>query len=262
MSLISDGIERVRAIELPGGIRADGGYVAAPRVALVRWWSNLSGMFYQVYVNGRFAGATGDAEQRAMVVRIPTSLGSAVRIEVFAVEAKDAYIDFGGEIEQSPANSGRVKITLLRTQNLPTDATANIYFDNGGGSIDYDQPVNGSPIRIWPSRLDKAGFAMSRFGEGDFGWDSAAAVGFGKACFGNGQFGLDADTIEWISEALSASAYRFGVKVTDGRGNEGSASEIGPIAVTPAARPAERLRISSFDQQTGELVLEIEGDAS
>jgi len=262
MGLISSGIEKVRAFELPAGIWADGKCVEVPRVALVKWSSkaNLSDMFYQIYVNGQYAGVTVDSQQRQMIVPIPTSLESAVRIEVFAVEAEQANIDFSNELVRPPATSERVRISLLRSQNLPSDATAEIYFDNGTGEIGYSQPLTDSPIRIWPAWQDKAGFGMGRFGAGDFDYESAAAVGFGKGSFGHGQFGLDADTIEWISPPLMAGVYKFGVKVTDGAGNQSSASETEPITVTPAARPAERVSISSFDKQTNQLVLEIQGN--
>jgi hypothetical protein len=258
MSLISEGIENVTARELPAGIRQDGEYVAAPRIALVRWRSSHSDMLHQVYVNGRFAGATIDAEQRQMIVQIPGSFESAVRIEVFAVPAEQAHVDFGSEIAQPPVDSGRVKISLLRSQNLPAGATANVFYDAGSGEIDYDQPLNDCPIQIWPSWMDKAGFAMAGFGIGDFGWDSAAAVGFGKGIFGGDAFGLDADTLEWISQALPAGAYKFGVRVLDQAGNESAASEVGPVTVTPAARAAEGLTILSFNAQTNELVLQIQ----
>jgi len=57
---------------------------------------------------------------------------------------------------------------------------------------------------------------------------------------------------------MPLGAYKFGVKVIDERGNESSTTEIGPVTVTPAARPAENLSIMSFDKQTGELVLQME----
>ncbi len=60
-------------------------------------------MCHQVYVNGRFAGATIDAEQRQMIVQIPTSFESAVRIEVFAVPPKELHIDLSAEIARPPA---------------------------------------------------------------------------------------------------------------------------------------------------------------
>ncbi len=258
MSLVSEGIEKVTAIELPVGIRQDGSSVAAPRVALVSWRSSHSDMLHQVYVNGRFAGATIDAEQRQMIVQIPSSFESAVRIEVFAVAAEQAHTDLSSEIVQPSTDSGRVKITLLRSQNLPLGATANVFYDAGSGQIDYDQPLNNYPIQIWPSWMDKAGFAMAHFGASDFGWDSAAAVGFARGSFGHGQFGLDADTLVWITQPLPAGAYKFGVKVLDEAGNESAVSEAGPVTVTPAARAAEGLSVLSFNAQTNELILQIQ----
>ena len=259
MKLISSGIENVRAFELPASIWANGDCVGTPRTALVKWAdkTNQSDMFYQVYVNGQYAGATVDSRQRQMIVPVPSSFKSAVRIEVFAVEAEQAHTDFSKELAGPPVKSGRVRISLLRSQNLPSEATAEIYFDNGTGVIDYSQPLSNRPIRIWPAWQDKAGFGMSRFGAGDFGYDSAAAVGFGKGSFGQGQFGLDADAIEWTSPLLMAGVYKFGVKITDGAGNKSSASETEPITVIPAARPAEQVSISSFDKQTNELILNI-----
>jgi hypothetical protein len=217
----------------------------------------LQNLFYQVYVNGRFAGTTLDSKQRQMVVPIPTSLTSPVHIEVIAIEAEQADMDFSSDLKQPQADSGRVRIVLLRSQSLPIGATAEVYFDNGTGQIDYDNPLTDSPIRIWPAWQDKAGFAMSGFGTGDFGYDSAAAVGFGRGSFGNGQFGLDADTIEWISPPLQSGTYKFSVKISDESGNQSSTSETEPITVTPAARPADKLNILSFDKQTNRLRLEI-----
>ena len=257
MALISNGIDCVRALELPCGIRADGNYIGTPRAVLVRWRSGSDDVLYQVYVNGQYAGATIDAQQREMIVPLPTSPQSPVRIEVFAVQHEQAHIDFSGEIKQPPVDSGRVRISLLRSQNLPTGATAIFYFDSGTGEIDYQMPFSDLPIRIWPGWQDKAGFGMSKFGISDFGYDSAAAAGFGKGSFGNGQFGLDADTIEWVSPVLAAGEYKFAVKVLDERGNVSSGSETEPITVTPAARPAEKLSISSFDKQTNQLVLKM-----
>ncbi len=257
MTLISNGINKVRAFPLPAGIRADGSSVATPRLALVKWRSSHSDMLYQVYVNGQYAGTTIDNQQREMLVPIPTSFEVAVRIEVFAVSPTEAHIDFSQQFE-SPVDSGRVRIVLLRSQNLPANATANIYYDNSTGQIDYENPINDSPISIWPSWIDKAGFGMAKFGLGDFGWDGAASVGFGKGSFGNGQFGLDADTIEWISKPLVFGNYKFGIKVIDQYGNESEACETEPVTVIPAAKPVEGLEVISFDKEVNQLTLRLE----
>jgi hypothetical protein len=261
MSLYSYGIDSVRAFDLPAGIRADGQFVKEPRVASVKWRSTWDDKFHQVYVNGRYAGSTLDNEQRQLIVPVPTSPDSPVRIEVFAVDSEYANTDFSSELKRPPVDSGRVSITLLRSQNLPMEAIADIYFDNGTGQIDYENPITNTPIRIWSAWQDKAGFTMSRFGLSDFGWNSAAAVGFGKGSFGCGQFGLDADTIVWTSPSLQSGTYKFGIKVRDGSGRQSTSSETEAITVTPAARPAEGLSVSSFDKQTNQLVLKIENNA-
>ncbi len=261
MSFNSNGIDSVRAFDLPAGIRADGQYIKSPQVALVKWRSTWNDKFHQVYVNGRYSGTTLDSGQRQLIVQVPTSPECPVRIEVFAVEAEYADMDFSSELTRPPVDSGRVTITLLQSQNLPAGATAQIYFDNGTGQIDYNNPITDTPIMIWPAWQDKAGLGMSGFGIGDFGYDSAAAIGFAKGSFGHGQFGLDADTIEWTSPLLPSGTYKFGVKVRDASGRQSTGSETGSITVTPAARPAEGLSVSSFDKQTNQLVLNIENNA-
>jgi len=255
MGLISSGIEKVRVFELPSGIWEDGESVSVPRTALVRWYSSLPDKFYQVYVNGGYAGTTVDSQQRQMIVQIPESFESGVRIEVFAVEPEDADIDFSDEVDLSTWQSGRVKLRLLRSQKLPADSSVQVYFDNGTGTVDYGNPLGN--LRIWPAWQDKAGFGMSEFGPGDFGFDFAAAVGFGKGSFGSEQFGADADVFEWVSEQLSCGRYKFGIKVIDGVGNESSSIETGEIMVIPGAMPATGVDISSFDKVTNQLVLSI-----
>ena len=261
MSLYSNGIDSVRAFDVPAGLRADGQYVKEPHVALVKWRSTWSGKFHQVYVNGRYAGTTLDDEQRQLLVPVPTYPDSPVRIEVFAVKSEFADTDFSSELDRPVVDSGRVTIKLLRSQNLPMGAAADIFFDNSTGQIDYENPITDKPMQIWPAWQDKAGMGMSQFGLDDFGWDSAAAVGFGKGSFGHGQFGLDADTIDWTSALLPSGTYRFGVKTKDASGRQSTCSETGPITVTPAARPAERLSVSSFDKLMNQLVLRIENDS-
>lgn len=257
MGFIGNGIEKVAAFELPSGVWRDGSSSIEPRWCLVKWRSELEGKFYQIYVNGEYAGTTVDGDQRQMIVALPLCGQTAVRIEVFAVEAENVYTDFSDEMGNVVSGTGRVKITLLRSQNLPIGGEAQVFFDNATGEIDYENPLTRRPIRLWPAWQAKAGFGTSGFGLGDFGYDSAAAVGLGKGSFGRGQFGLDADVIDWISRPLAAGTYKFAVRVVDGAGNESCSAETGEITVTPAAKPAERLSISSFDKQTNHLVLSV-----
>ena len=255
--VISSGIDKVTVFELPSGIWGDGGGFSEPRMCLVKWRSSLENRFHQIYVNGEYAGTTVDDEQRQMIVYLPVSLETAVRIEVFAVDAEDIYVDFSNEFSWSGSGMGRAKLSLLRDQDLPVGAQAHIYFDDGTGEINYDNPLTEKVIWLLAAWQDKAGFGMSGFGLSDFGFDSAAAVGLGRGSFGRGPFGLDADVIEWISPPLPAGVYKFGVKVIDAVGNESTSSETGQVTVIPAARPGEQMSISSFDKQANQLVLNI-----
>jgi len=257
MNLISEGIDKVKAFKLPAGIWADGSSFDSPGHALVKWESSWVDKFYQVYINGYYAGSAIQTNQHQIIVGIPTSLQAAVKIEIFAVNAEDIYTDFSDELDSSISQSGRIKFSLLRDQNLPIDSKVQIYFNNGSGQIDYSKPINNSPIHIWSCWNDKCGFGMSRFGLSDFGYDSAAAVGFAKGWFGYGQFGLDADTLTWVSPELAAGTYKFGIKIIDSQGNESNVSETDDIVVIPAAKPAEQLNIFSFDKVTNQLILNI-----
>jgi hypothetical protein len=259
MSFLRDGIDNVRVFALPDGVQADGQSVGVFGAALVAWRSSHTGMLHQVYLNGRFAGATLDPQQRRLVIQAPGSFQSAVRVTVIAVPPAEANVDFTGDLGQAAVCSGRARLTLLRDQTLPLGATANVYCDSGTGQIDYTKPVNHTPISIWPCLQDKAGFGMAQFATGDFGYDSAASVGFGKGILGHGQFGLDADLVQWTGPALPLGEYRFGVRISDAAGNVGPASETTQIAVAPAALPATGLDVATFDQQTNELTLRVTG---
>jgi hypothetical protein len=195
-----------------------------------------------------------------MIVFLPSSFDSSVRIEVFAVDAAEADVDFGSELAGSRGESGRVKIGLLRSQLLPAGAKAEIYFDNGSGQIDYDRPINDEPILIWSACggwQEKCGLGLSRFGEGDFGWDWSAGVGFGAGLFGQGEFGVDAEIIEWVSGELAAGKYRFGIRIIDENGNVSESSETGEIVVIPAMKGVEEAEVVSFDRAENELELRI-----
>ena len=132
-----------------------------------------------------------------------------------------------------------------------------MYFNGGTGEIDYENRIGERPV--WTSWQDKAGLGLARFGEGDFGYEWVGGVGFGKASFGSGEFGVDADIIEWVSLALEAGVYRFGVKIVDEAGNESSVRETGNITVIPAAKPADELSVLFFDKDINKLTLGVSG---
>jgi hypothetical protein len=250
MTVISEEISRVRAFALPAGVSRDGQASQLAGAAIVKWHSTYNDMLHQVYVNGKFAGATVEPVQRQIVVSIPLSQKTAVRVEVFAVEPRFADIDFSDVIDMGQTQAGRVEIGFPRTDDLPFNSNVDYYFDAGR--------LNERHIKIHPESADKGGFGLSCFGLSDLGYDGSAAIGFGKGNFGYGWFGFGADMLCWQSEQLQAGNYKFGVQITDNSGNEAQEMiETEQITVIPPARPAERLNIKSFNKQSGKLVLKM-----
>jgi len=256
MKLISDGIDNVMVFELPFGDRAGGGGLAMPGAALVRWRSSWTDKLYHVYVNGRFAGATVDMRQRELMVHVCCSFESAVRVDVFAVDKIYSYLDLSSELDICQEGSGRVRIEIIRNQNLAAESTIQIYSNGGSGEIDYEQAINKEVIKVWDKWQDKGGLGLGKFGLGDFGFESCSSIGFGRGSFGLGGYGVEAGLLEWISEPMAAGVYKFAVVVIDGDGNS-SVSETEEITVIPSAKPAERLSVSSFDSVSKKLILKV-----
>ncbi len=254
MGPIESGIDRVRIFRLASGVRQDGSGLAEPFCAIVMWWSEYQDKLHQVYVNGEFAGATSSAAQRRLVVPLPAS-ARAVRVEVYAVEQNEAYTDFSAEMDEG--QKGRVRLSWGRRNSLPYEGRAKVYGDGGGGNVNYDEPVSKDDIRLWPSWQEKGGLGLSRFGEGDFGYDGCAAVGFGRGGFGVGEYGFDADVMRWVSGELETGAYRFGIETLDESGAECGTAETDAVTVVQKARGADGLGIESFDSATNQLVLGI-----
>ncbi len=250
MTVISEEISRVRAFALPAGVSCDGQANQLAGVVLVKWHSTYSDMLYQVYVNGKFAGVTIEPAGRELIVPIPLSQETAVRIEVFAVAPQFADVDFSDELDAGQIQAGRVRVKFPRTDNLPINGSVDYYLDG--------DRLNNRDVRIRPEFADKGGFGLSSFGMSDFGFEGSAAIGFGKGNFGFGWFGFGADMLCWQSGQLEAGNYKFSIKITDDLGNTtGEPIETETIMVIPPARPAERLMVESFDRQSGKLVLKV-----
>ena len=119
MGLISSGIESVRVFGLSSGVGSEGASVKAPSSLLVKWRSGHVDKLHQVYVNGELAGVALDFVQRMLVVGVPCSFSSCLRVEVFAVLAGEGYVDFSEELE-ADEGGGRVEIGWLRKMGLPS----------------------------------------------------------------------------------------------------------------------------------------------
>ncbi|MCE5340535.1 MAG: hypothetical protein LLF92_05330 [Planctomycetaceae bacterium] len=234
--ILSDGISNVRVFSLPVGVSGDGKSNQLTGFVLVKWQSTYN-LPHQVYVNGKFGGATTDTSQRQMIISVPMSQQAAVRIEVYAVDSQNADTDFS-ELTESGRNLSRVKIEFPKMT---------------GGYIDIyreDEKLTNEAIRI----SELIGFGLGSFGQSDFGFDGGAASGFGKGVFGCGRFGFDADMFCWQSRQLGTGVHSFKLKITDCNGNQ-TESATETVTIIQQAKPAGKVTIDSFDKQTNKITL-------
>lgn len=243
--IISEGINKVRAYVIAGGVNGAGEANQFAGAAVVKWQSIYNDKLHQVYVNGKFAGVTAGCAQREIIAALPMSQKTAVKIEVFAVNRQNANSDYSETIK-TEVQSARIKIEFPKTNELPIDGIADIYFQ--------DEKLNPEELEI---RSVQNGFGLNGFGRSDFGYEWSAAVGLGRGDFGIGGFGFDADNFIWKSRQLETGTYKFDVSISDGRGNRSEFAETETMAVILPAKPAERLAVQSFDKQNGKLILKV-----
>jgi len=256
MTLVSSGIDKVRAFALAAGIGSDGAAVNEPVNILVKWRSGHEDKLHQVYINGQLAGLTDDCFQRTIIATVMSVMSSSAKIEIYAVGLDEGDVDFSRQLENT-VRFGRVNLGWSRRQGLPLDGMGQVFSDGGSGAVDYDKGLAGCGLRLWPAWQDKGGFGLGRFGASDFGYDGSAAVGFGRGSFGEGDFGFDADAINWQSGELATGEYKFAVKVSDRKGNESHAAETDVITVIRTAGSAEKIAVESYDKDQDELILSV-----
>lgn len=255
MAAVSEGIKNVRVFGLLAGIAVDGEAFIDPSSVLVKWESVHTDRLHQVYVDGKFAGVTGDRRQHMMEIGVFSGLFSGSEIEVYAVLPEEGDVDLSDQLDLV-GRRDRVRLSFPRNMPLPFEGKADVYSDGASGQIDYQSPVSKEAIDVWPSWQDKDGFGLSTFGACDFGYE-VCGLGFGKGSFGKGEFGFDSDEAMFETSELSAGNYRFGVELTDAFGNSSPAVESQGVTVIPMVLPAEGLGVYSYDKQQDELVLTI-----
>jgi len=247
-------IERVWAQVFPAGQLQQEEVVAWPGMVLVGWESYETEKYFQVYVDGRLSGVTEHPGQRMQLLEYEHSHPAG--LEVIWVTKEDRYTDFAKQLSGFAETDGsHAVIYVPRMSGLSLAGRLELYWDGGSGVIDYSEAIVTQPV--WANPFDKWGFGLDTFGEGDFGYSSAGAVGWGLGSFGIGEFGFDADELILSTEALEVGEYQFAVRLVDEFGNwdEGQ-TELFTIGIDPVPEQPE-LCIASYDEVNDELVLEI-----
>ena len=239
MSYRTDGITRVRIRPLAVAVAAGGGAAVSVGAVEAAWESTQADGWHQVYVNGRLAGVTGKSEDRQLVVSAPVGRrgpATMLLVEVVAVDAVDRWTDFGVSLSGFAGVGAAVRLTWQAGEYLdPNLDSFDVFADGRTGTVDYETPLNDSPIAARPG--------------GQSPW------GYGCGGYGVGGYGQSAAQYEWTTDSLEPGAWRLAVVAVDTAGNRLATAADVAVVVSPLPRPAGGFRLSHYDLATRAVTL-------
>ena len=119
--------------------------------------------------------------------------------------------------------SAQIEISWPTQQSVPLLGYFQIYKDAQDSAVDYDSPVNPSPIPAWPDGAGKLGDGLGEDGEGADGYGHGG-MGDGIGADGMGMDGFGAAMLSFVTPPLDDGDWEIAVVGYDGAGN----------AITPA----------------------------
>ena len=234
MSYSTEGITHVRGRPLALDVGPEGTAVA-PGAIEATWDSTQEGRWHQVYVNGQLAGVTAKPEDRRLAVSAPVGPNGPAQmllVEVVAVESADRWTDFGSLLSGFGEDAGaRVRLTWQAGEYLdPNLDSFDLFGDDRTGTVDYEAPLNESPVPAKPGGL--------------------VPWGYGCGGYGVGGYGQSAALYEWTTDLLEPGTWRLAVVAMDSASNRlATAAEV-EINVAPLPRPPDDFRVIAYDAQT------------
>ncbi len=136
---------------------------------------------------------------------------------------------------------------------------AKLFSDAGGGTIDYNTPVDNRLYELFPAGAGIYGFGHAPWGHFRWGHGHAMrAVGFGHLPFGHFPFGLGSAQITATHKVAQCGTYKYAFKVYDAAGNpqSGDPEEVSLTVDTAPAKPTG-LKKQSYNKTTDVLTLEV-----
>lgn len=234
MSCTTEGITHVRVRPLALDLAPDGA-VVGPGAIEATWDSTQAGRWHQVYINGQLAGVTARPEDRRQTVTAPVGRNGPdemLLVEVLAVDSADRWTDFADALAGFGPDAGaEVHLSWQAGEYLdPNLESFDVFGDDRTGTVDYDTPLNESPIPARPG--------------GSSPW------GYGCGGYGVGGYGQSAARYEWTTDVLEPGTWRLAVVAVDTADNRPATAAEVEISVAPIPRPPENFRVASYDAQT------------
>jgi len=159
------------------------------------------------------------------------------------------------------ATNARARLDVLRDQSHPVGSKVDFYVDDGaGGGVDYDDPLNASPIDLWPPNgAGKTGYGRGRYGRGGYG-RGEGGLGYGGGLYGRGGYGTGAALLQvggaggFLTAEKTDATWTFAAKISDPAGNESIATE---TAITLAGTPAAPTDLAADSYAAGVLTVSL-----
>jgi len=237
----TDNIDQVRAVPLD-----------FPGRYAITFRSANSGMYHQLYVNGRLADWTEAIAQRRFILDAGSSPQQVV---IAAVDAARCAVDMSSRLPSSlrqPSWLLRASYPL-NCRHRPGDRLE-VLGDHATGQMD---PVPLLVRELQPRWTPQWAWGQSAFGVGGFGYDGIGAPGLGKGAFGAGLFGIGADVVIVELPLAQEGTHQIVLRAIapDGRHNDEAAAE---LVVHPPPRAPQSIEITSYQPLTDSLTLQIE----
>jgi hypothetical protein len=105
-----------------------------------------------------------------------------------------------------------------------------VFGDGATGTVDYETPLNESPIPARPG--------------GRTPW------GYGTGGYGVGAWGQAAARYDWTADQAVPGTHRFAVVASDAAGNRLAAAAEVEITLAPLPRPPENVRVAAYNPNT------------
>lgn len=195
ITITTDGIVIAPPVPLSGG-----GY----RLAFT---SPHTGMFHQLYLNGRLEAWTDLPAQREFLLdddRRPA------RLLIAAVDELSRETDLAALLPADIIPPWVYRPRIVRSCDFRPGDVVEILDDHATGEL---SPVPLAREEAWPAYLPRWGFGQDYFAVGGFGYDGSAALGMGLGAFGLGMFGFDADLLDLQAILEEPGRHRVVVRI-------------------------------------------------
>jgi len=214
--------------------------------------SSNTGMHHQLYVNGRLAERTDDAEQRRFVVQ---EADSPRELLVAAVREDLADTDLSGRLDEPHRLPAWVHRTaVVRSVSHRPGTRLLVLGDHATGQMDPSPLVE---LDLWPAWSARWAWGEDPFGRGGFGHDGSAAPGLGRGAFGAASFGMDAEVLLVDVPLNEEGTHQIVLRSLDSTGRSADAAPR-QIVSSPPPRPANGLACTQYDPGTCTLTLHIQ----